>query len=300
MIPLNYHHLYYFWTTVKSGSITKASKKLYLTQPALSQQLQQLERALKRPLFTRGRAGVILTGPGRTVFEHCERIFTEGESLSRALAEGAAGPAVLRLGISAAISREIILKIRRAIKRPGVPTLMTVFTGSLGGLQDRLSRRQLDLAVSEVDLTPALGKDFSGRLVDAVPVHFVAAPRLKKTLRGFPPRGAEMRMLLRTPDNPVRKSVDAYLKRRGAAYTIAAETDDSDLIRIMAVEGDGVAVLSGLAAQKDLAQGRLATLNSEPTGIKEFVWFAASSRPAPDPVLRDILRELMTRFSLRA
>jgi LysR family transcriptional activator of nhaA len=300
MIPLNYHHLYYFWTTVKRGSITKASKDLYLTQPALSQQLQQLERALKRPLFTRGRAGVILTGPGRTVFEHCDRIFTEGESLSRSLAESAEGPAVLRLGVSTAISREIVLKIRAAIKKPGVSILTTVFTGSLGGLHDRLSRRLIDLAVSEVDLAPMLGKEFAGRLVDAVPVRFVAAPRLKNTFRGFPPRGAELRMLLRTPENPIRKSVDAYLKRRGIAYSIAAETDDADLIRIMALEGDGVAVLSGLAVQKDLAQGRLAALNADMIGIKEFVWFTLGVRPDPNPVLRETLSTLTTRFSLRA
>jgi LysR family transcriptional activator of nhaA len=300
MIPLNYHHLFYFWTTIKRGSITKASKDLYLTQPALSQQLQQLERSLKLQLFTRSRGGVVLTGPGRKVFEHCERIFTEGESLSRSLQEDAGGPTILRLGISAAISREIILKIRGSIKRPGVTLLTTVFTGSLGGLHERLSRHLIDLAVSEVDLTPSLGQDFSGRLVDAIPVHFVAAPRLKKTLRGFPPRSAELRMLLRTPENPIRKSVDAYLKRRGVAYAIAAETDDADLIRIMAIEGDGVAALSALVVQKDLAQGRLAAVGSEQTGIKEFVWFAASVRPDHNPVMSGIMRDLMTRFSLRA
>ena len=300
MIPLNYHHLYYFWITVKRGSITRASKDLYLTQPALSQQLKRLEHALKRQLFTRSRSGVVLTTSGRKVFEHCERIFTEGESLSRSLEEGVDGPTILRLGISAAISREVIIKIRASIKRPRITLLTTVFTGSLGGLQERLSRHVIDLAVSEVDLAPILGKEFSSRLVDAIPVNFVAAPRLKKTMQGFPPRGAELRMLLRTPDNPIRKSVDAYLKRRGTPFSIAAETDDSDLIQIMAVQGDGVAVLSSLAVQKDLAQGRLATINTDQTGIKEFVWFSTGVRPDSNPILRDILRDLMTKFSLRA
>jgi LysR family transcriptional activator of nhaA len=243
---------------------------------------------------------VALTGPGRSVFEHCERIFTEGEALSRSLEGGAEGPSVLRLGISAAISREVILKIRASIKRPGVALLTTVFTGSLAGLQERLGRHLLDLVVSEIDLAPLLGKEFAGRLVDAIPVDFVAAPRLKKVMRGFPPRGGELRMLLRTPENPVRKSVDAYLRRRGSPFSIAAETDDSDLIRIMAIQGDGVAVLSSLAVQKDLASRRLAALNASPTGIKEFVWFAAGVRPDSNPVLRDILRGLMTQFSLRA
>jgi LysR family transcriptional activator of nhaA len=300
MIPINYHHLYYFWITVKRGSITKASKDLYLTQPALSQQLQQLERSLKRQLFTRSRGGVALTDQGRTVFEHCERIFTEGESLSRSLAAGVEGPTVLRLGISAAISREIILKIRAAIRLPKTPVLTTVFTGALSGLQERLSRHIIDLAVSEVDLAPALGKDFSSRLVDAIPVNFVAAPRLKKSFRGFPPRGSGLRMLLRTPENPVRKAIDSYFSRRGAAFSIAAETDDADLIRIMALQGDGVAALSALAVQNDLTQRRLVELNTGPTGIKEFVWFAAGARPDSNQALREIIGGLMTRFSLRA
>jgi LysR family transcriptional activator of nhaA len=300
MLPLNFHHLYYFWVTVKRGSITAASRDLYLTQPALSQQLQQLERSLKRQLFTRGRGGVVLTATGRGVFERCERMFTEGEALSRSLEEDSAGPPVLRLGISTAISREIILKIRAAVQRPGATPLTTVFTGPLAGVQERLSRHLIDLAVSEVDLAPALGRDFASRLVDAIPVHFVAAPRLKKSLRGFPPRGARLRMLLRTPENPVRKSVDSYLKRRGGAFSVAAETDDADLIRIMALEGDGVAALSALAVRKDLAQGRLKALTSDSTGIKEFVWFAAPVRLDHDPALRDLVRGLMTGFSLRA
>lgn len=107
-------------------------------------------------------------------------------------------------------------------------------------------------------------------------------------------------MLLRTPENPLRKSVDTYLTRRGVDFSISAETDDSDLIRIMAIQGDGVAALSSLAVQKDLAQGRLAALNSDPTGMKEFVWFSAGVRPDSNPVLRGILRDLMTKFSLRA
>jgi DNA-binding transcriptional LysR family regulator len=107
-------------------------------------------------------------------------------------------------------------------------------------------------------------------------------------------------MLLRTPENPIRKAVDAYLKRRGTAYSIAAETDDADLIRIMAIQGDGVAALSTLAVQKDLAQGRLSAIGNEQTGIKEFVWFAACVRPEHNPVLVQIIHDLMTRFSLRA
>ncbi|MBI5202122.1 MAG: LysR family transcriptional regulator, partial [Elusimicrobia bacterium] len=78
MIPLNYHHLYYFWVVAKAGSITAARERLLLAQPTLSLQLAQLERACGGRLLERSRQGVTLTPLGQQVFEHCERIFSEG------------------------------------------------------------------------------------------------------------------------------------------------------------------------------------------------------------------------------
>jgi LysR family transcriptional activator of nhaA len=40
---MNYHHLLYFWTVVREGSISKASEKLRISSPAISAQLRSLE-----------------------------------------------------------------------------------------------------------------------------------------------------------------------------------------------------------------------------------------------------------------
>ena len=50
---LNYHHLLYFWTVAKKGSITEACKELRLAQPTISGQLRLLEEQLGEKLFTR-------------------------------------------------------------------------------------------------------------------------------------------------------------------------------------------------------------------------------------------------------
>ena len=75
MIPLNYHHLYYFYVTAKAGSISKACKTLLLSQPAVSLQLQQLERSLGNPLFERRKQRLHLTEVGRVVLDYAETIF---------------------------------------------------------------------------------------------------------------------------------------------------------------------------------------------------------------------------------
>ena len=57
MTWLNYHHLLYFWTVAREGSIVRAAEQLHLTQPTISGQIKALEDALGERLFERqGRA----------------------------------------------------------------------------------------------------------------------------------------------------------------------------------------------------------------------------------------------------
>ncbi len=61
---LNYHHLLYFWTVAREGSIVRASEKLRLAQPTISGQIRKLEEALGVDLFERQNlGGVVQTTP---------------------------------------------------------------------------------------------------------------------------------------------------------------------------------------------------------------------------------------------
>src|SRR5574338_91173 len=78
---LNYHHLLYFWTVVRTGSINKASEELRVSPPAISAQLKVLEAQLGEQLLTRSGRRLVLTETGRTVFGYAEDIFTLGREL---------------------------------------------------------------------------------------------------------------------------------------------------------------------------------------------------------------------------
>jgi LysR family transcriptional activator of nhaA len=64
---LNYHHLLYFWTVVRSGTIARAAAELRVSSPAISSQLRQLEESLGEKLFVRVGRKLELTETGRTV-----------------------------------------------------------------------------------------------------------------------------------------------------------------------------------------------------------------------------------------
>ena len=63
-----------FICIAKTGSMTAASEVLYLTTPALAQQLNRLEREVRVPLFTRSPRGMTLTPAGEVFLEDAQRI----------------------------------------------------------------------------------------------------------------------------------------------------------------------------------------------------------------------------------
>lgn len=297
MIPLNYHHLYYFWTCVKAGSITRASRDLMLSQPALSLQLRQLEKSLGVQLLRRQRSGVVLTAHGRLVFERCERIFSEGEALKREVRRGAAEPPALRVGASQSLSREIVLRLIDSAGKAGARTM--IVSSSRFDLRDRLARHALDLALSDVDFSSELGPNYRSVLVGNLPLRLVAAPALKKGLAGFLDGAVEAPVLLRSPESPVRAAYEALLSARGARYHVAAETNDANLLRRLALRGHGIAALSSVATEQDLKDHRLALLDGGRPLLREPIWLVAPRQPAPEPSVQRALQTLLREFRVR-
>src|SRR4029434_9272989 len=76
---LNYHHLLYFWTVAREGTVARASKQLGLAQPTISGQLQTLEQALGEKLFVRSGRHLALTEMGQTVYRYADEIFSLGQ-----------------------------------------------------------------------------------------------------------------------------------------------------------------------------------------------------------------------------
>ena len=87
MTWLNYHHLLYFWTTVREGTMSAAAKKLAVSLPTVSNQVRELEGRFGGRLFERRSNGLKLTALGKQVFEYADEIFTLGAELT-ALVDG--------------------------------------------------------------------------------------------------------------------------------------------------------------------------------------------------------------------
>ena len=146
MIPLNYHHLRYFWTVARLGSITRATEELHLTQPGISTQLRTLERSLGEQLFSRSGRTLTLTETGRMVFRYADEIFTTGRELQETLAGRPAGrPSRLTVGVVDALPK---LLTYRLLEPAGGMTEQV----RLVLREDKPERLLADLAIHALDL----------------------------------------------------------------------------------------------------------------------------------------------------
>ena len=73
---INFELYRIFYTVAVCGNITKASKELMISQPAVTKQLKTLENQLGGELFLRTKKGVILTDNGREIFNYVKHAIT--------------------------------------------------------------------------------------------------------------------------------------------------------------------------------------------------------------------------------
>lgn len=292
-LDLNYHHLYYFWSCVRAGSLTAAAQELNLSQSALSLQLKSLERSVGRRLLERSRSGVTPTAEGRVVFERCERIFPEGEKLAAVLRAGhASTPVYFRLGVASGLGREVVLN---ALDRVADERLIeTVFVGPGSDVQVRLQRHQVDVALFAGDPSSALGAGYRIKKLGSETLRFVAAPELAKRLGKFPRRGVEYPFLMRPQGHPVRVRAETWLRENGLSFSTIAETADADVLHALALRGRAIGVLRESVVREDLAARRLARLAGSPTDLTLDLWGACPVRPAAEPETGRAVELVMT------
>lgn len=238
---LNYHHLLYFWTVARAGSIARASEELRLAQPTISNQLKTLESTLGVKLLERQGRRLVLTDVGRTAFRYADDIFRTGRELQRAVKGLATGQ---RLRLVAGVADVIPKRMAALLLQPAVdahPDLVLVCReGPMPQLLASLALHEIDVVIADVPASEEVKvKAFNHRLGDCGTTFF-AQSRHASVRRGFPGslRGAPM--LLPAPGTALRRGLDAWFAGLGIAPAIAGEFDDSALMKAFGARGLGV------------------------------------------------------------
>ncbi len=287
-MQLNYHHLRYFWVIARTRNLTRAAQSLNVSASALSTQLRQLEQELGRPLFERDQKTFVLSEAGRLAFEYAETIFRAGgELLDTFAGRSAARRKLLRIGAVATLSRNFQLEfIRPALAHHDLEVVLR--SGNLRDLLVQLEAYALDLVLSTTPVPADAGRAVQNHLIAEYPVSLVAAKRVKVTRAKFPLNLRHVPLVLPGPQSAMRAPFDALLADAGVQPHIAAEVDDMAMLRLLAREGAGVALVPPVVVKDELHDGRLREICRVPGLTKPF--FAITvRRQFPHPQVAELI-----------
>lgn len=239
---LNYHHLLYFYTVAKEGSIAKAVPILSLAQPTISAQIHALEESLGAKLFTRAGRGLKLTETGQTVYRYAHEIFGIGRELQAALrGKPAERPPRLAIGISELLPKLIAYRIIEPALTSAPQVHLVCYEDRTERLLQSLSNHELDLVLSDAPLPPGVPIRAYNHSLGQSGLSFFAAPKLAAKLRKrFPQSLHQSPVLLPLPGTTLRRSLDQWFEDRGLAPRIAGDFQDSALMKVFGQAGAGV------------------------------------------------------------
>ena len=236
--------LRYFVQIVESGSLAKASRQLFIAQPALSQQMARLEGEVGKSLLVRSSRGVVPTENGEALYHHAKFMLRQLDqavavarqdtaALSGRVALGLAPTTVCQLGLP-------LLQHLRA-KHPGVQ--LNVIEG-LSGHQEHMTRvGQLDLAVlfsqtaaSELAVEPLLEEELFVILpADSL---LVTPGRAALTLQEV----AALPLILPSPGHGLRRRIALEFERVNLPLDAVAEIDSLPLLMACVGRGMGATI----------------------------------------------------------
>jgi LysR family transcriptional activator of nhaA len=239
---LNYHHLLYFWTAAREGSITKACQQLHLTQPTVSGQIRELEKSLKTRLFERSGRSIRLTEAGQMVYRYADEIFTLGRELQDAVAGRPVGLSMrVVVGVADTLPKLLVHRLLAPALQLGQEVRVTCIDGEPNRLLAQLALHELDIVVSDFPASPQLRmKAFNHLLGDCGVTFFGTQELVRQYRRGFPKSLDGAPMLLPGGNTALRRALEQWFDDQGIRPLVRAEFTDSALLKAFGGFGDGV------------------------------------------------------------
>jgi LysR family transcriptional activator of nhaA len=248
---LNYHHLRYFWTVAKEGSLARAAEKLHVSQPSISEQIRELEGALGEKLFKREGRSNKLTEAGQVVLGYADEIFALGRELTNAVHRKPGAKAMrLYVGVADSFPKFVTNEILKPVFSLPQTVHVICREGKMTDLLAQLAAHRLDIVLADEVAPSSTNFKVFNHSLGETSTTFCAERRLAKKLRaGFPQSLHDSPALLPSENTPFRRTLETWFHALGIEPRIVAEFEDLALMKVMAAEGRGFIAVPTLAVR---------------------------------------------------
>jgi LysR family transcriptional regulator, low CO2-responsive transcriptional regulator len=271
------HQLEIFCAVARHLSYVRAADSLYLSQPAVSQQVKALEATLGVRLFVRSGRGIVLTPAGEDLLPRAERLLglLGGTSAVVDAIHGLRRGSVV-VGASTSAGAYVVPRLLGDFHAAFPGIRLTLNVGNRVAVEQLLLARRVDLAVMGGLAHP---EHFVVEYLMPNELIMVAAPGHRLTGRSRVPLSdlAAETLLLREPGSGTRLDTERVFARAGVPMRASMELSDIGAIKEAAAAGLGVAALFRQAAEREVADGDLVELDVEGFPLQRR-WYVAHVR----------------------
>jgi DNA-binding transcriptional LysR family regulator len=290
VIRMNINHLAIFRAVAEEGGVGKGAERLMISQPAVSKQLKQFERAMGVALFDRLPGGMRITAAGELLLGYARRLFSVEAEAEHALAQlKGLGRGRVAIGASMTIGVYLLPERVAAFRREHPQVELHWEIGNTEHIQQLLLDNTLDLAFTEgfVEAPELEARVF--RNDELVPIARPDHPLLKQKSVALDAFLREP-LILREAGSGTRAVVERALAEKGLEAHPILSLANTEAIKRAVAAGVGVAIVSRLAIEAELAAGQLALVPVRNLSIQRPLHILQLRGKHPSPAAQSCLR----------
>lgn len=248
-----------FKTVCEEGSITRAAQKLYLSQPAVSQAIKELEQQKGYPLFDRLSRRIFLTEPGKRLLEKTEDLLRLYDDIDHL--DGSAHPeATIRIGSCITVACDWLPGVLKEYADENPEVKFRTQVAAAGTIIDLLTENKIDLAFLEGPYT----LDYChAKVIDSYNVIAVCSkdhPYADGRKVGIGELFSQP-LLLREKGSAVRDALDGWaMTHKRMAMPVAESVNTQALIQFAKADM-GIAILADKVTRPEIERGMICEVN---------------------------------------
>lgn len=274
---MNLNYLRTFTALVETGSLSEAAERLFLSQPAVTQQVKQLENHFAVQLIERTNRGVRVTEAGELLNDYARQIIFLYDELETAMNE-----------LRAHVSGQLTVGATSTIGSYAVPCSICLFKEKFPEAKLKLkvgNRRQViqDLKDGVIDVAVIEGRELKGPFVK----HELGEDELVVIAANRPPWSGmtsispeELKcypFIMREVGSGTRQDIEDALRGAGVNPTelnVAVELANVDSIKAAVEAGVGLSIMSRMALRKELYTKTLVALELQEVVFRQKIYLA--------------------------
>ena len=280
-----------FITVAELKNFTKAAQALNLTQPAVSNHINQLEKEYNTKLFMRKKKDFTLTNEGKIALTYARSLKALHDKMIQKIADEQTSSSHIKIGITHTSENNNITEVLAQYANQMHNITITIITDSINNLYDMLENYQLDIAIVD-------GKKQSGKLnylmldTDYLVCVLSSQHPLAKNSSISLNQLKKENMILRLPSSSTRSLFEATLisiNESIDSFNVLLEVDNVSTIKQLVMNNFGVSILPQSVCTKDVKKGKIKTLPIENLSMTRQMNIAYNKDFANIDVLNDIV-----------